>query len=158
LAIGITAAIVLTLIFHLGTRRRAAITWTSAADSIAGALGFLRRSTQDWKVDADTAGRCSNAAEQVLSYVAALGAGREEGRLLAIYDGIDLVLDISYHGHPIPAARLETPSQKVAAIRLEDEEAPVTIGLQSFLRGISADRRRIRANRQRVSVRLWYAA
>jgi NCS2 family nucleobase:cation symporter-2 len=159
LALSLTAALVLTLLFRLGTRRVAEIGWEGADDSIAAALVFLRARQADWKIVAQTAETSITEAKEVLDYIAAAHKGPFAGRLRAVHNGLELRVDIRYAGNviPRPPERPSTPPQTVVDDDLDNEEAAAFVGLRAFIRSLTADRKEVVRRGGEVIVRLSYA-
>jgi hypothetical protein len=132
LAIGLGAAILLRLVFLLGTRQRAEATWSVADDSTAAALDHLRKQAQLWKVDPETIELCVRDAERLFERIRAGEAEAEDGRLTMVFDGVDLTLDFSFEGEQpaVPASTGKIPEFRREL--LDNEEAAAHIGLLHF--------------------------
>lgn len=157
LAVGLGAAILLHLVFLIGTRQKAEMLWSVADDSMIAALDFLRQQTRAWKVDAEIADLSIKDAQQVFEHLRMGERGARNGLLTIMFNGVDLRLDISYLGKT--AVDLP-PGRPVAEFRrelLDDEEAAVHFGLLHFLHSIAADRKQVMQRGGRVIIRLWYA-
>ena len=68
LAFGLTAALVLTLLFRAGARQRAETVWAASNASMTAALEFLRDKAQGWKVPAETIATAADQTEGVLAF------------------------------------------------------------------------------------------
>ena len=162
LALGLSAALVLTLAFRLGTRQRADSGWNGSEASIDAALGFLRRQAQGWKLPADVAETAASHLRDVLEYLVRTHPAGLEGRLRLIYDGLALRVEALYQGSAaayLPPARASyPPARDDGHGALENEEAAVMLGLRSFLSSLPADRKLLRLRHGEVMVRLGYAA
>jgi xanthine permease XanP len=157
LALGLTAAIVLTLSFRFGARQRTETEWSEADGSVAAAISLLRKKAQDWKVAQEVADTAATQAQSVLSYILREYAQRPAGTLRASYNGIELRVDIAYPGvsaPPLPASDAAPPAKTV----LDDEEAAAFAGLRDFLHSLAADRKLLRRRKGLIMVRLCYAA
>ena len=162
LALGLTAALVLTLLFRLGTSQRAETGWTASEASIEAALGFLRGQAQGWKLPADVTATAATHLREVLEYLLRTHPAGLEGSLRLGYDGLALRVEVLYAGSaaahlPPPREPHPTP-QEHRQDTLDNEEAAVILGLRSFLHSLSADRKLLRLRHGRVMVRLGYAA
>jgi xanthine permease XanP len=157
LALGLTAAIVLTLIFRFGMRQRAEAPWSSAQGSITAAISLVRQKAQEWKVPREAAETAAEHIRAVLAHIQRDYAHRPAGSLRVSYDGVELRVDIDYLGRP--AARL--PQSEAAPrprVDLDDEEAAAYAGLRDFLHSLAADHTRVWQRDGRIIVRLSYAA
>ncbi|MGH7061329.1 MAG: solute carrier family 23 protein, partial [Stellaceae bacterium] len=156
LALGLTAAIGLTLAFRFGARQRFATQWSGAEGGIDAAVGLLRDKTLDWKVARDVAEAAVAQAKSVMDYIFGEYAQRPEGLLRAWYNGIELDIDIAYDGSrapPLPPSERPPPAQS----DLDNEEEAAFAGLRDFLHSLAADRKLVRQRRDRITVRLSYA-
>jgi xanthine permease XanP len=160
LALGLTAALLLTLLFRLGTRRNAGIDWRSgAAGSIAAAVDFLRAQANGWKVEAQTVETSAAEAQEVLDYILRASRPPSGGSLRAVQDGGELRVEIRYRGDQLPKL-LEENAAPPAVPRggeLENEEAAAYVGLRTFIQGLAADRKEVRRRGGEIVVRLVYA-
>ncbi len=68
LAFGLTAAILLTLLFRVGTRQRGETEWTGSAEAIEAALDFVRRKAREWKVPAGTISVAATQAHNIMAF------------------------------------------------------------------------------------------
>src|SRR6185437_5442317 len=157
LAIGLIAAIALTLIFRLGTRQSAKLVWASHDDPISVGTGFIKATAAGWKVTASAVERCVTDAERLLAYLRDLAPGGSRAEINLSFDGIDLVFDLRTAGRE----PLETGPRAEAAAAIQgdtdNEEAAMIVGLQNFLGTIYADRKRAYRKSGQVGVRLWFA-
>jgi NCS2 family nucleobase:cation symporter-2 len=157
LAVGLGAAVLLRLVFLLGTRQKAEASWSIEDDSMITALEQLRKQAQLWKVDAETVDLCVQDAESIFERIRAGEVGAREGRLVFVFDGVDLTLDVSFPGEKAMTLPLQ---RRVADFRrefLDDEEAAAHVGLLHFLHSIAADRKQVLHRRGRMIIRLRYA-
>ncbi len=157
LALGLTAAIVLTLAFRFGARQRAEAKWSEADGSIAAAIASLRKKAQEWKVAHEVAETAAVQAQSVLAYILREYAHRPTGVLRVSYNGIELRVDIAYQGIDSPPLP-ESDALPQARRELDDEEAAAFAGLRDFLHSLAADRKLARERNGRITVRLSYAA
>jgi hypothetical protein len=156
LTVGLSAAILLHLLFLLGTRETAEAKWSTEESATPAALEFLRRQLSVWKIDAETAQHCLEDAGQILAHVRGMDSISRNGRFIAMFNGVDLRLDIRYPGKKpvdLPHVRLPTAFRRHD---LDNEEAAVAVGLIDFLRGVSADRKQVLSRHGEVVIRLWY--
>ena len=154
LALALTAAIGLTLVFRLGTRQRAETHWSGSATE---APAFLRQQAGAWKMPAETIEIAAAQLDAVIGYIVERYATHPEGALRLSCDGVEFGLDIVYRGR----RAIEVPDSIAAPATLnaafEDEEAAAFIGLRDFLQGFIADYKHVRLRRGRVVVSLAYA-
>jgi NCS2 family nucleobase:cation symporter-2 len=156
LALGLTAAIVLTLVFRFGARQRAETQWRAAEDAVAAATGLLQDKAREWKVADDIAAVAISQAQSVFDFILREPEPPPDGSLRASFNGVELRIDIAYegaHAPTLPAS--ERPP--AAAGYLDNEEEAAFVGLRDFLHSLAADRKLVRQHRGRVLVRLSYA-
>jgi len=157
LAVGLSAAILLRVVFLAGTRQHAQMAWSVADGSMAASLDWLRNQAKLWKVGTETTEFCIKDLEQVFEHIRTGEKGLQDGVLAAMFNGIDLRLDISYPGKTpteLPPGRRPNEFHRAS---LDNEEAAVQVGLIDFLHGIAADRKQIMHGHGRTTARLWYA-
>ncbi len=156
LALCLTAAIALTLLFRLGTQQAAEAAWNDAEGSVGVAVAFLRDKAQGWKVATDLIETCAVHSRDVITYILQNHSRHPEGILRTVYNGVELRVDISYRGTPM--ARLPTVREDQAPLegKLDNEEAAAIVGLRNFLRGLAVDRQQVKVQKGQVTVRLCY--
>jgi NCS2 family nucleobase:cation symporter-2 len=155
LALGLTAAIVLTLVFRFGARQRAETPWRAAEGAVA-AIGLVQDKAREWKVADDIAAAAISQTRSVLDFILREDVRRTEGILRASFNGVELRIDIAYEGSDAPT--LPTSERPPAAVgHLDNEEEAAFVGLRDFLHSLAADRKLVRQHRGRVLVRLSYA-
>ena len=157
LAIGLIAAVALTLIFRLGTRQSAKLLWASHDDPTSSGTAFIKATAAGWKVTASAVERCVADAERLVAYLRHLAPSGSRAEINLTFDGIDLVFDLRVAGHE----PLETGprAQAAAAVQgdTDNEEAAMIVGLQNFLGTIYTDRKRAYRRAGQVGVRPWFA-
>ncbi|MBV9548005.1 MAG: hypothetical protein JOY61_26825, partial [Chloroflexi bacterium] len=157
LALGLTAAIILTLLFRLGTRQYARTTWRPADGSIAAAVATQRATTRLWKVPENVADLSAEHAREVMEYIAEHHSHDPGGVLELTYTGVELRVEIGYTGSPTGHLPASARADADGAVELETEEAAAYVGLRAFLRGLAADQVQVKQRGDRVLVRLTYA-
>ena len=158
LAVGLGAAIVLHLVFLIGTQQRATKAWSISDESIATTSDFMRQQLHAWKVDGETAERSLNDVRQIFDHLRKSKQEVRDGRVAMMFNGIDLRLDLSYLGMMAVDLPAHRPIAEFRREQLDDEEAAVHFGLLNFIRSITADRKQIKRHGERLNIRLWYAA
>ena len=141
---------------RLGTRQKGETAWNDSDGSIGSAVALLRSKAQAWKI---AAGRIETSAvhvQEIIAYILQNHSGHLEGVLRAVYNGLELRVDIIYQGSR--TGRLPTSRNAYAPIDndLENEEAAAYIGLRNFLRSLAVDRQQVKMRNNRVIVRLYY--
>ena len=158
LALSLSAAVVLPLLFRIGTRQVARTSWNDSAGAIASAATFLRGKAQGWSIANDLVDTSATHIREIIEYIVKQHSHSSEGTLFVLYNGEELRVDISYRGSPTKSLpklrRLHAP----VIGELEDEEAAAYIGLRNFLQGITVDRQKLKVKKTGVVVRLFYAA
>jgi NCS2 family nucleobase:cation symporter-2 len=159
LALGLMAAVALTLLFRFGTTQTAVLTLAPGEDADGRVGDFIRHQAAQWKVDAEAAENCRASIVGVLAYLKAHALHDSDITLRARFDGIDLVLAIDYRGRMIPAAGVQVVTREPSARTedLQDEEAPAYVGLRNFLRNIHADQKHVASQGPDVRIRLRFA-
>jgi len=156
LALGLIFAIVLSLIFRLGTRQTAEMAWDAAVDAPSSAAAFVRAKTQAWNLASHLIETSAAHTGQVISYILANHFSPPQGRLRLANNGLDLSIEFIFPGSR-PGF---VPPPRASAIPLsyefENEEGPAYAGLQNFLRSLSVDRHQIKLRKGYVSLRLFY--
>ena len=155
--LGLTAAIVLTLVFRFGARQRTEAKWSEADGSIAAAIASPRDKAQEWKVAHEVVETAAVQAQSVLTYILGEYAHRPAGMLRVSDNGIELRVDVAYqgtHSPPLPESVVLPRARR----ELDDEEAAAFAGLRDFLHSLAADRKLAREHNGRITVRLSYAA
>jgi hypothetical protein len=157
LSLALTAAILLTLLFRLGASQRAEIRWGEGASTTMAVADFLRQRARSWKVPAETIETAAGHLDALVAYLTEQVAARPEGTLRLSCDGAELRLDIVYRGHPPASLPISHHNPAALEKAFENEEAAAFIGLRDFMRGFTADQKKARLRRGRISVRLSYA-
>lgn len=155
LALGLTAALVLTLIFRLGTRQRDSLVWGATGTTLADAVPFLRRTLDRWKVPPEIIERSAGDLEAITGFV------REHdlpsGTVELSYNGIALRTRVTYAGvHEPPLHRSLAPPAVRDLDEFVNEEEVAFVGLRDFLKSMAADRKSVSNRRGRLAVRLYY--
>jgi xanthine permease XanP len=157
LVLCLTAALGLSLLFQIGTRRFGQVEWSDSEESINTAIDFLRAKAKDWEIGASLVGTSADHVREVIGYVVTHHLRHHDGTLRASSNGQELQLDIVYEGTRttrLPAARAaEAPMES----DIEDEEAAAYVGLRNFIRGLAVDSHKVVVQKNRVMVRLTYA-
>jgi hypothetical protein len=157
LALCLTTAIALTLLFRLGARQMGETAWNGSERSIVSAVTFLRAKLEGWKIGAELIETSVANARELITYILKNQARDPQGVLRVVYNGLELPRDITYRGSQ--TAHLPTSRDAYAPIHreLENEEAAAYIGLRNFLRGLAVDRQQVKVQKGQVTVRLRYA-
>jgi xanthine permease XanP len=154
LALGLSAAIVLTLLFRLGTRQRAEVTWTGG--SIAAALDFVRAQAGAWQIAAGRVATAATETQEVLAFCARAHPRDVGGTVRLSFNGLDFGVTVDCLGGHLPALAPTAPAEAPPASELDSEEAAAVFGLHDFLRSLTADRKFARARAGRVRISLFY--
>jgi xanthine permease XanP len=157
LALGLTFAIGLSLIFRLGIRQTEEVRWSESEESISAAVAFLRKKAQDWRLGTNTIEISADHTGRVIEYILGKHSTHREGILRASYNGVDLRVEIIYEGSL--AEHVPNPDQTPVAVEneLDNEESVAFVGLQNFLRSLAVDRQQVRSKSGRIVIRLFYA-
>ncbi|MBL8908085.1 MAG: hypothetical protein JNM20_15540 [Rhizobiales bacterium] len=156
LAVGLIAAIVLSLLFRFGARQRKSLPWSAALDTLTGAVDGLRAQAKNWSIPAGIADLAVSETREVMEFVRDNHMVKPDASLEAAYDGISLQLRVIYQG--TEAAKLPP----LRSVHLSDsgelgtEEEAVFAGLRHYLHHMAADRKEIDAKDGQVVIRLTY--
>lgn len=161
LAVGLSSAILLTLLFRFGTRINASLDWSATEDGIATARTFVRNTAIAWKVPPGVAEVAGDEVSALLTFLRTNGVSVATGRLLAMNDGARFRLQLIYGASANPRSGAPQPptSRTVAAstpLDLDNEEQAAFDGLAEFLRHLAADRKQVVTKDGQVIVRLGY--
>jgi len=157
LAVGLIAAIVLSLLFRFGARQRKSLPWSAALDTLTGAVDGLRAQAKNWSIPAGIADLAVSETREVMEFVRDNHMVKPDAGLEAAYDGISLQVRVIYQG--TEAAKLP-PLRRVHLSdsgELGTEEEAVFAGLRHYLHHMAADRKEIDAKDGQVVIRLSYA-
>lgn len=157
LALCLSAAIGFTLLFRIGSRQTAEISWNDSEGSMASAVAFLRGKAQGWKVAADLVETSTAHAREVIGYILEKRSHHPEGALRTSYDGVEIRVEIIYRGAQtshLPALRSD---RAPIDTELDNEEAAAYLGLRNFIRGLAVDRQRVKVQKSQVTISLCYA-
>jgi xanthine permease XanP len=162
LALGLVAAIVLTLLFRIGAVERMTIPWRTGKasedkDSLEAGIAALRTKAGSWKIPADVCAVAIGHLGNLLHYLARVHGHDLCGTLGIHYDGQELGLDILYPGvtmAPLPGPH--APAMSTGPDILDNEESAAILGIRNFLNGLAADHKQLRLSRNRVRVQLRY--
>jgi hypothetical protein len=157
LAFGLTAAIVLTLLFRAGMRQRGETTWTQSGASMTAAIDFLCDKAQGWKVPAATAAIAIAQTQEIMAFFAKVHPLDAGGEPQVSFNGLDLGIGVVCHGGHRPALPETTPTPALPQSEIENEEAAAFLGLRDFLRSLIADRKSVEQQVGRVRISFLYA-
>jgi xanthine permease XanP len=87
LVLCLTAALGLTLLFRIGTRRFGQIEWNDSEESVSSAVDFLRCKAKDWKIGAGLIEIGADHVREVIAYVVEHHLRHRSGTLRAIFNG-----------------------------------------------------------------------
>jgi NCS2 family nucleobase:cation symporter-2 len=157
LAFGLTAAVLLTLLFRIGTRQRGETAWTATEPSIGSAIAFLHDKARGWKVPAQTVATAVAQTQEVLAFLTKIHPRDAGGELQVSYNGLDFGIAVVCHGGQHPALPATTRQPALPRSDIENEEAAAFLGLKDFLRSLIADRKSVDHRNGRLRIRLLYA-
>lgn len=151
LSLCVLSALVLTMLFRIGTRRSATATGGDAS-SVESFLESIPARCAAWKVPPDVAQTCQATAAEAFAQLRASGdVDRFDGCTLT-FDAVDLVVELIYAG---PLIRI---AESRISRRHPDEEQAFASGISVFLTGIYPDRLETRTSAERSVVRLIFSA
>jgi NCS2 family nucleobase:cation symporter-2 len=151
LALGIAAAVGLTLLFRLGIRRHEAIVLAKSDDSLANLAAFLRERGKSWKIGQDVVERAASSAAQAFVHIKDAHLLEGPITMAATYDDVDLVVELEYDGSLLSLPDLGGVSRDF------NEEESFSYGLTLFLSGVYADRVEASSKGRLARIRLYFA-
>jgi NCS2 family nucleobase:cation symporter-2 len=140
LAIGLTAGIVLTLLFRIGTRETAHLQWPQPQPKASDGADWVRSCALQWGIKPEVAQQAATSALAILKHIEA-DLPLTRVALKANYDGLDLILDMRCSSD-ISTIQIASRSPIVAGGEADNEEAPAWIGLRNYLANVYADRKK----------------
>jgi NCS2 family nucleobase:cation symporter-2 len=157
LAAGLITAIVLTLIFRFGTKRRATLDGHCHPGEPGQAEKFITDTGRMWSIPPTVIGECVRTVHDILSHIHAECVCSGLIRMNMSYDGIDLGLAMRYDGRAIAQLPVRDKAVPVPGDAADSEEAAAQSGLEEFLRATSADWRHVAVKDGFVEIRLRFA-
>ncbi len=153
LALGLTAALILTFLFRVGMRQRSSLAWDES--TLAKVVPFLQRTVDGWKVAVETKERFMEDMNVIVGF---LRQNRHQSGVVRVtYNGVALRTNLIYLGvHEVSLDHSFAATTVTEREELTDEEAAVFAGLRDFLKSSAADRKRVLRDRDRVRVKLSY--
>jgi NCS2 family nucleobase:cation symporter-2 len=151
LALGIAAAVGLTLLFRLGIRRHEAIVLAQSDGALANLAAFLEAQGKSWKIDQDVVERAASSAAQAFVHIKEAHLLEGPITMAATYDDVDLLVELAYDG-----SLLSLPDPGGMS-RHFDEEEPFSYGLTLFLSGVYPDRVEASSKGRLTRLRLYFA-
>jgi xanthine permease XanP len=151
LALGIGAAVGLTLLFRFGLRRSEVIVLGKADDSLAALTTFLREKGKSWKVEEDIIERAISSTAQAVRHIKDADLLDQPISVQASYDDVDLVIEVKYEGR-----LLSLPDLRASRKDFTEEES-FSYGLSLFLSGVYADRVEVATKGDLAVLRLYFA-
>jgi len=150
LVASLSVAILLTLIFRIGIRRRDALQWDATGKTQDEFSAFLATEAKAWKVDADVVTRATGAVAEIATRLEEGHYVREPVAIDASYDNLRLDVTLKYRGRPLQFA-VTARGQEQA-----HEEASAVAGLSGFLHGAVADHSSVTTHGDDVTIRLGF--
>lgn len=158
LALGLAAAIILTLLFRIGARQSLRITFGSGAEESPDAtLDAVRAKGEEWKIEAEVWQSALGQVAELLRYIRRTSERPLAGCLRIRHDSQELGIDILYAGNrlaPLPDPGLAQNPRQAEVI--DNEESAAIVGLKDFTRGLMADAKGVHVRGDQVRVRLRY--
>ena len=150
LSLCVLSALVLTMLFRIGTRRTATAIG-GGTQSVEAFLESIPAQCAAWKVPPDVAQTCHATVKEAFAQLRASGdVDRFEGCTLH-FDAVDLIVELIYEG---PLIRI---AESRISRRNPDEEQAFASGIAVFLTGIYPDRLETRTSAQHAVVRLIFS-
>ena len=153
LTVSLAVAVVLTLVFRIGIRRRGSADWQATQDAHAELARFLTSEGKAWKLGEDLIARARDAAGRAVDDLDRDGYLASPVSIQASYDNIELAVTLVYRGRPPPM-----PHRGMALHAFHHQESAASSGLASFLRDAGADRTSVTTSDDNVTIRLGFSA
>jgi xanthine permease XanP len=134
LSIAAISAVLLNLIFRLGSRRTAAISVAAEESPRQRLEPWVRQQGQQWGVGADTLGEATAAVNETLELLQSRHLNDGPVQVTISYDDLDFVADIAYRG-----SLLQPPPQGQPPPPVSSEDLPFSQGLAGFWRCLCPD-------------------
>ncbi|MEO1223967.1 MAG: solute carrier family 23 protein [Pseudomonadota bacterium] len=150
LSVAVVTALVLHLIFRLGSTRKAALEVDETAHAREDLSGLLRDRGKAWGVADDIIDRAVSTCDQVLDHIERAHLITGDLRAQISYDDFTLVVGLDYSG-----TLLSLPNVGVKR-RVFLEEESFSYGLADFLTGVYPDRMESSARGTNVSIGLYF--
>jgi xanthine permease XanP len=141
LAIGLTAAVAMTLLFRFGIRQKAHLDWSGLRQSPADGAAFVKTACDGWRLRPPVTAGVSHAAEGILAHIKTLAVPDPAVLINLTYDGLDVILDMRCTRAEIAAAQVATRSPTLLGGDIDNEESAAWVGLQNYLATVYADRK-----------------
>ena len=155
LAIGLTAALGLTLLFRLGTRQHNSLSWSDSDSALANVVPFLRKAAKAWNVAPEITERSANDMGEIIDFLRRNQL--TSGRINVSHNGLEFRTEVTYLGaHEVPVQPSRATATPSRLDEFVNEEAAAFVGLRDFLKSMAADRKRMMRRRGRLTVRLSY--
>jgi xanthine permease XanP len=158
LAVGLITALLLTLIFRIGTKRWATFRGHCSPGDAGLAEKFITETARSWSVRPQVAADCVRVVHGILKHINVECLCDGLIRLSMSYDGLDLGVDMRYDGRAISPRLVRPKTTPIPVEPTDDEEAAAQSGLQDFLRATEADWSRVIVKDGFVHIRLRFAA
>jgi NCS2 family nucleobase:cation symporter-2 len=155
LAICLTAALCLTLLFRLGTRQRNSLSWSDSDSALTNVVPFLRKTAKAWNVAPEITERSASDMGEIIDF---LGRNQlQSGRANISYNGLEFRTEVTYLGaHEAPVQPSRATATPARLDEFTNEEAAAFDGLRDFLKSMAADRKRVMRRHGHLTVRLSY--
>lgn len=157
LAVGLITAILLTLIFRFGTKRRATLHGHCHPGEPGLAEKFITDTGRAWSIRPPVVGDCVRTVHDILSHIHVECVCSGLIRMYMSYDGIDLGLDMRYDGRAVARLPVWNNQDPMSCDAADSEEAAAQSGLEDFLQATAADWRHVAVKDGFVDIRLRFA-
>ncbi|MEM7121713.1 MAG: solute carrier family 23 protein, partial [Pseudomonadota bacterium] len=152
LSMAVISALVLHLVFRLGSRRKADLAFEAATTPQDDLAGLIRDRGAAWGMDDDLVKRATTSTNQVLEHLQLAHLVAGELRAEISYDDYRFIVTITYKG-----TLLSLPNVGIKRRSFLEEES-FSYGLAEFLTGVYPDRMESTAHGNDVTIRLFFSA
>ena len=151
LSIAVVSALALHLVFRLGSRRKADLSFEKATTQQDDLAGLLLDRGRAWGVDEDLIKRATTSTNQVLGHLQHAHLVASDLRAEISFDDFRFIVSITYNG-----TLLSLPNVGVKRRSFLEEES-FSYGLAEFLTGVYPDRMESTAHGNNVTIKLLFS-
>jgi NCS2 family nucleobase:cation symporter-2 len=150
LSLAVVSALVLHLIFRIGSRRTSKIQFEHAERPVTDLADLLEKQAETWNVEQEVVRRAISTTRQVLEHIERTHLVDSDLTVVLRYDDFTFVVDIEYKG-----TLLSLPHVGIRKWSFLEEES-FSYGLADFLTGAYPDRMESSAHGADITIKLHF--
>jgi NCS2 family nucleobase:cation symporter-2 len=150
LSLAVVSALVLHIIFRIGSRRTSKIQFEHAERPVTDLADLLEKQAETWNVEQEVVGRAISTTRQVLEHIERAHLVDSDLTVVLRYDDFTFVVDIEYRG-----TLLSLPHVGIRKWSFLEEES-FSYGLADFLTGAYPDRMESSAHGADITIKLHF--